>query len=165
MKTCWKCGALNQDDLSTCDKCGHPLRVSERREDTLPDAEWGDTGSTAASSLLGLTEDVTMASTGGLLILISGIIMCLSGLSTVVGGAAIEGMLGVDIDSGYVAIGIGVVILGVLISLAGRDAMRRRGWKWALVSCVIIMLFGQVMLALGTAALVLIAVSRQDFIE
>lgn len=165
MRVCGKCETLNKDDAEYCGACGGRLDTPESRDAALPYAAEREEDQAVAYIMRELDKDTSMSNTGGVLIIISGIIICLLGLATTAAGAVIEGILGFELDSGYLAVGIGIVILGVLVSLVGRETTHKRRWKWALASCIITMLFGGILLALGTAALVLIAVARQEFID
>ena len=101
---------------------------------------------------------------GGILTLLSGALAIFGAMNYAVGYINARGFGQGDIPPFVPSIIFGVplmsIVVGVLALVGGILAMRRKRWKWALAGAIAGVLS---VLPLGIAAIILVAISRDEF--
>ncbi len=121
-----------------CPYCGHDFRAVMAPQQTQ-------------------TKDSSMPFAGGILIILGSLIYLAVGMGMVTGGA-IWSVVD-DGDGGFVvAMGLIVLVLGVVSVLGGIFSIQKKNFVWALLSGIL-----TIPTVLGLIGLILVAVSKDDF--
>jgi len=115
-------------------------------------------------------EKTWKPTTAGILAIISGIIGCISGLVIAVFGGVAGGILSViglgGLGGIVVAVGVTVLILGVIAIVGGVNAMKRKSWGLALAGsiCAVFCLGPfAIPTILGILAIIFVAIGKGEF--
>ena len=110
-------------------------------------------------------EKTWKPTTAGILAIIGGIIGCIYGIGVAVVGGIIGGMMAVFGLGGLggigIAMGVVLLILGVIAIVGGASAMKRKSWGLALAGSICA-LFNPVGV-LGILAIIFVAIGKSEF--
>ncbi len=137
-RNCVSCGRSISWDANVCPYCGHDFRVVMAPPQTQ-------------------TKDSAMPLAAGILIILGSLIYLVVGIAMTTGGA-IWSVVD-DGDGGFVmAMGLIVLVLGIVSVLGGIFSIQKKNFVWALLAGIL-----TIPSILGLIGLILVAVSKDEF--
>lgn len=166
MGKCVNCGADNPGSSPYCSSCGAEADKKRAADDigTPAPKELAPLIRTDyASEAIAKPDRSSLTFPAGILIILSGAIIVLYGLSAFAAGERIDTLVPDEIVSSVYLLGVILVALGAVTIYGGRESLMKRAWWLALVGSVIAILLGEITMVFGIVALVFVSLTRNEF--